>query len=212
MSAAAAGGGEPLCRQVPVCPGDCLYAGVARLTRTLHEGLRELGMDSRLEKVAGSDIPDACSRLDHVVAMTESAAHRTLDLVEDGRAVADALHDVRQHLALPCELARGAAQPEVLLGSEQMVEEAEFRLRAILTALSQAQEYQDLSGQLIRRVIVLVRNVESTLLELLSAGGFQSAPRLPIYREQAGLAGPAMPGAGAANQDDADRLLASLGF
>jgi chemotaxis protein CheZ len=204
---AAKGQGEPTCLHA----GDhCLYAGIARLTRGLHEGLRELGLDSRLEMVAGSDIPDACARLDHVVTMTEAAAHRTLDLVEDGRAVADALHDVRLHLALPRPLADAAVQADALRSSRDAVAEAETRLREILTALAQAQEYQDLSGQLIRRVIVLVRNVESTLLELLGAGGLHAA--LSPGKVPAGLAGPALPGAGAANQDDADRLLAGLGF
>ncbi len=208
MSSRAMETGEPACRQT----GECLYAGVARLTRGLHEGLRELGLDSRLERVAGNDIPDACARLDRVVTMTESAAHLTLDLVEDGRAVADALHDVALHLALP-RIAVEAGGPACdLNGSRLTVVEAEQHLREILTALAQAQEYQDLSGQLIRRVISLVRNVESTLLELLGAGGVQSAPQLPINQMQAGLSGPAMPGAGAADQDDADRLLASLGF
>jgi chemotaxis protein CheZ len=196
--------GEPVCRE----PGECLYAGVARLTRSLHDGLREMGLDQRLERVAGSDIPDACARLDHVVTMTETAAHHTLDLVEDGRAVAEALHDVRLHLELP----RAAAPPDDQRQTRDAVADAERRLREILTALAQTQEYQDLSGQLIRRVILLVRDVETALLELLSAGGFQSAAPLPISQAPGGLEGPAMPGAGAANQDDADRLLASLGF
>lgn len=187
---------------------DEFYAGVARLTRGLHEGLRELGLDSRLSRYAGSEIPDACNRLDYVVQLTEDAAHRTLDLVDEARAVADELVDVRLHLART-QQAAGAAP---LQGAELAVEDAEKRLRQVLTALAQAQEYQDLSGQVIRRVIGLVRKVESALLELLVAGGIQLSGDLPINPGETGLAGPALPGTVAADQDDADRLLASLGF
>ena len=188
-----------------------LYAGVVRLTRTLHENLRELSLDGRLTRFAGNDIPDACVRLDYVVKMTEDAAHRTLDLVDDGRAIADGLADVAAHLD---KLRRQPlAPPQELQRAWQVVTDAEARLRGTLTSLAQAQEYQDLSGQMIRRVISLVRNVESALLELLDAGAVQSARELPIQETQAGLAGPGMPGVGgAADQGDADRLLASLGF
>jgi chemotaxis protein CheZ len=188
---------------------DPLYAGVARLTRSLHDSLRELGLDSRLAAYAGNEIPDACSRLDYVVQMTEDAAHRTLDLVDEARAVADEIADVRRHLARLRDQAGGA--PGELEASSLAVADAEARLREVLTALAQSQEYQDLSGQIIRRVITLVRNVESALLELLGAGGFQLRSALPIT-EPGALAGPALPGAQAADQDDADQLLAGLGF
>lgn len=193
----------------PAPAGGDLYAGIARLSRSLQQNLRELGLDGRLGHLAGSDMPDARLRLDHVVQMTEEAAHRTLDLVDDGRAVADGLADVRAHLA------RLHAQSLVhgLLDTCLAVGDAESRLRSTLTALAQAQEYQDLSGQMIRRVIELLRQVEGALVELLGgAEAVQSAPPLPINPAQAGLPGPALPGSGAADQGDADRLLASLGF
>jgi chemotaxis protein CheZ len=187
-----------------------LYAGLARLSRSLRESLRELGLDARLTHLAGNDMPDARLRLDHVVQMTEEAAHRTLDLVDDGRAVADGLADVRAHLARLHAQSMVHGLPEAGVA----LHDAESRLRATLTALAQAQEYQDLSGQMIRRVIDLLRRVESALAELLGEeGAVQSAPPLPINPAQAGLPGPALPGtSGTADQGDADRLLASLGF
>jgi chemotaxis protein CheZ len=186
---------------------EALYAGVARLTRSLHEGLRQLGLDARLSQVAGSDMPDAVLRLDHVVQMTEKAAHRTLDLVDEGRAVADSLADVRTCLER-LQGRAGFVNPAELRGSCEAAGDAEARLRATLTALAQAQEYQDLSGQIIRRVIGLVRNAEGALLELL--GG--TLPQAPAGVVQPELPGPAVPGMSAADQNDADRLLASLGF
>jgi len=199
-------GAPPACG-IAAADEAALYAGVARLTRSLHEGLRQLGLDARLSQVAGSDMPDAVVRLDHVVRMTEDAAHRTLDLVDEGRAVAGSLADVRACL----ERLQGRAgfiNPAELRASCEVAAEAETRLRATLTALAQAQEYQDLSGQIIRRVIGLVRNAEGALLELL--GG--QLPTAATAAAQPDLAGPAVPGMKAADQNDADRLLASLGF
>jgi len=187
-----------------------LYAGVARLTRSLHDGLRQLGLDARLAQAAGSDMPDACKRLDLVVQMTEDAAHRTLDLVDEGRAVADSLADMRTCLAR-LHSSPGPVNGGELLGTITAAEDAETRLRATLTALAQAQEYQDLSGQVIRRVITLVRNTEGALLELLG-DALQSMPQPPISSAADELPGPALPGMQAADQGDADRLLASLGF
>lgn len=184
-----------------------LYAGVARLTRSLHDGLRQLGLDARLSQVAGSDMPDAVLRLDYVVQMTEKAAHRTLDLVDEGRAVADSISDIRACLKR-LQSRQGFINPAELSDTVAATGDAETRLRATLTALAQAQEYQDLSGQIIRRVIGLVRNAEGALLELL--GG--ALPQAPADAVPGELPGPAVPGAKAADQDDADRLLASLGF
>lgn len=194
---------------------ELLYAGVARLTRSLHEALRELGLDSRLVRLAGSDIPDACERLDHVVRLGEEAAHRTLDLVEQEREIADGFGQAAARIGALRErlepgAAAAAAQELGAIGAA--VAGGEARLRAALTALAQAQEYQDLSGQVVGRVIRLVRNVETGLHELLRASGLQAGAPLPISAEDA-AAGAAAAGAGpAADQADADRLLASLGF
>jgi chemotaxis protein CheZ len=177
-----------------------LFVHLARLTRSLHQALSELQMDSRLADLAGSDIPDACGRLDYVVQVTERAAHRTLDLVEDSQRCALSILQHAQALAGP------PGMPESLAGDAE-------QLRANLRELAQAQEYQDIAGQTIRRVITLVRNVESALLDLLRAAG--SRPQAGSARSAPAplnLRGPAMPGEIAASQQDADELLASLGF
>ncbi len=193
--------------------GERLYVGLARLTRSLHDSLRELGLDGRLSRLAGDEIPDACVRLDYVVKMTEEAAHRTLDLVDDGRAIADGIADVAAHLGA-LQLRAGPLAGE-LQGAGAAIGDAQTQLRATLTALAQAQEYQDISGQVIRRVIGLVRDVESALIELLGTGVLLNTAA--DHRAQ-GLPGPVVPGtsrngpSNGADQDDADRLLASLGF
>jgi chemotaxis protein CheZ len=192
-------------QQDPDSP-DPLFVGVARLTRSLHEALRELGLDRRLVHLVGTDIPDACARLDRVVRMSEEATHRTLDLVEDGRRIADDLGSACAQLRRLAPAGAGTAEGLAAVAA------GESRLRATLTGLAQAQEYQDLSGQIIGRVIRLVRDVEAGLIELLAAGGLQSAAALPIQADgAAGSAEPATP-VQPADQADVDRLLASLGF
>ncbi|MDB5972114.1 MAG: chemotaxis protein [Hydrocarboniphaga sp.] len=177
------------CVQVP------LALGVARLARDFRETLRELDLDSRISGLAEGEIKDACSHLDQVVRMTEDAAHRTLDLVDDSRRVIDAL-------ALRPVFAEAAAE---LAG-----------LRSNMLSLSMAQEYQDLSGQLIRRVIGLVRNVEAALTDLVQMARpalknqVRASITSPEARPPTDLKGPSA--AVSASQQDADALLADLGF
>ncbi|EIT68458.1 MULTISPECIES: protein phosphatase CheZ [Hydrocarboniphaga] len=183
-----------------------LAQGVVRLAHEVSAAMRELDLDSRIAGLAQGEIKDACTHLDHVVRMTEDAAHRTLDLVEDSRRIVNDLHE-----------AGGAP-----------VADAVERLRSNLLSLALAQEYQDLSGQLIRRVIALVRQVESALIDLVRVAGpmlasageadLKNGARRPIETHQPSLPsesrfdlkGPAA--ANAASQQDADALLADLGF
>ena len=199
---------------------DALFARVARLTRELHDAVVELRVDERLTRIAGDEIPDARHRLDYVMQVTEKAAHRTLDLVEQARGVTRAIDTAAEHL-VEAENVISDNHPDianvaVLLHDvgDALRGQSTF-LRGTLSDLAQAQEYQDISGQIIKRVITLVCNVESALLELLRSAGGQSlqttAPR-PIQAKTGELAGPAVPGAAAASQQDADELLASLGF
>lgn len=180
---------------VIACDQRPLAIGVARLAREVRDTLRELDLDSRIADLAGGEISDACNHLDHVVRMTEDAAHRTLDLVDDSRA---AMADLGQRHAIAAD------------------DEAYVRLRGNMLSLAMAQEYQDLSGQLIRRVIRLVRNVEAALGDLvqLARPALKDQPRAPIAVQEAppstDLKGPAA--AVSASQQDADALLADLGF
>lgn len=176
------------------------YRQVAELTRRLHTAVLELRLDERLTRIAGDAMPDARQRLHHVVRMTEDAAHRTLDLVDQMRGVTR-------------EMTRSA---ESLDGGDlrraALLRDAES-LRERLNELAIAQEYQDLTGQIIKRIIVLVEDVEAALLELLGAhaGHLKMPPSLPLSEAQAVLSGPALPGQITTSQQDADALLASLG-
>jgi chemotaxis protein CheZ len=174
---------------------------VARLTRQLHRAMSEMPLDHRLARLAGDEIPDARARLAHVVALTENAAHRTLDLVDEARAVPVALESSAAALA-------DGALAEGLRAQAQ-------RLRQTLSELALAQEYQDLAGQMIKRVITLVIQVENALMELLDGVGRPAVEAVPAASPAASgseLRGPALPSEQAVSQSDADDVLASLGF
>jgi chemotaxis protein CheZ len=199
---------------------ESLFAHVARLTRGLHQAVVDLRLDEQLATFAGDQIPDARSRLDYVMKVTETAAHRTLDLVDQARTVTDGMEQAVSHLG-EAENVLSVAHPDVANVGVLIADVAATLrthgayLRQTLSELAQAQEYQDISGQIIRRVITLVRNVETALLELLraSGGGLQSVPTRPIQALTGELPGPAVPGNDpSASQQDADELLASLGF
>ena len=188
-----------------------LFSSLGRITRELHQAVQDIRIDGQLNQFAKADMPDACSRLDYVMQVTEKAAHRTLDLVESSRALTEragrAMHELD-------ELRSVSGQGALALTAAWAVSEindCNAQLRANLSALAQAQEYQDLSGQVIRRVITLVRSVENALISLLQAAGQSAAA--PVVRTAPALAGPAVAGLDQAhNQQDADALLAELGF
>lgn len=194
-----------------------LFNNLGRITRELHQAVQSLQMDDRLAQLAKADMPDACSRLDHVVQLSEQSAHRTLDLVEHGRSISLRMNRTASALAKACVDAygQGGGMAPLLgaaLAAQREISECSETLREDLMAVAQAQEYQDLSGQVIRRVITLVRSVEGALLSLLQAAGSRSlATPATLSAAPGGLQGPVVHGAGA-SQKDADALLAELGF
>lgn len=203
---------------------------VGQLTRQLHDSLQEFRNDPRLPELAESEIPDAKERLNYVIDMTDKAANRTMDAVEASLPIADRLNDRIQQV-MPGWQGLMQRQLELnkfkelcfqlndfLLDSEQDAE----RLRQLLTEILMAQDYQDLTGQMIRRVINLVQEVEAKLVEILSVFG-----RLPgmedIKPEQQNVAKSAITAEGpiinkehrddvVSDQDGVDDLLSSLGF
>jgi len=159
-----------------------LLAGLSRLSRELGQALGEL---PPVDAAVG-ELPDACARLDKVVEMTEQAAGQTLDLVEDSQR-------------LMARIAAGDADAEVMA-----------KLRANLSEMALAQSYQDLTGQIIRKVAGIVRRVHDQLTAL----GLPPGVETPAADADAKGHGPAVPGVDrpAVSQDDADALLSNLGF
>ncbi len=172
-----------------------LRADLRQVTSQFQAALHSLPLDTRLVDVARLALPDACARLDHVVALTEQAAHSTLDEVDKLRGSLD--RSLRLAEGLPVHV-RERLQDLV----------AEQRQRC--AALDAAQAYQDLTGQIIRRVTALIRGLEQDLMAIADG-------RSPAPREAPDLSrgnGPAVAGLDqpSASQGDADDLLSALGL
>ncbi len=162
-----------------------------------------------------TELPDTCERLGYVRQMTEEAANKVLDLVDTGRDAAEQVR--RQGRDLSEMLSRQATSPELSLERARSMLKlcaayaataAAFaeREKDIHAEIMQAQDFQDLSGQVINKVVRMLSQAETPLNELLA--------QLPA--EGAGAEGEALVGVQtpdkALQQDDVDDLLASLGF
>ncbi|NHI00169.1 protein phosphatase CheZ [Oceanimonas sp. MB9] len=220
-------GADRLMTDVCMPHADALLDQVGQLTRQLHDALQEFRTDPRLPELAQTDIPDARERLNYVIDMTDKAANRTMDAVEASLPIADRLNDRIQQV-MPGW--RGLMQRQLELNKFKELchqlddflrdsEQDADRLRQLLTEILMAQDYQDLTGQVIRRVIKLVQEVEAKLVEILSVFG-----RLPGV-EPATVTGSAsaIEAEGpiinkeqrndvVSDQDEVDDLLSSLGF
>jgi chemotaxis protein CheZ len=195
------------------------------LTCNLQLALDRFRLDSRLSDLAEKDIPDARQRLAHVLKMTDEAAHKTLDLVEQSAQPAD--RTARSAVALGQTWSQfrtnriGVGEFCTLLEQldaflPQVRQDAEL-IQRNLTEVLLTQGYQDLTGQIIRSVMMLVEELETILANLPqdlrhdSNTGFE-----PSEPGNTNGFGPAVPGICggdvAAGQQDVDALLSGLGF
>ncbi|HEY2035408.1 MAG TPA: protein phosphatase CheZ [Steroidobacteraceae bacterium] len=206
---------------------------IRKLTGDLQKALERFSIESRLADIAENEIPDARTRLTHVIRMTDEAAHRTLDLVErsgplaertarEAGALIDSLQTYRERPVtgsgfeaavrsidafMPVVRAFEAFLPAVRTDSEH--------IRKNLADVLLAQGYQDLTGQIIRSVIKLVGELEETLASLTRLSGDVVEHTTLGENPDAGH-GPVVPGVTrgdvASGQTDVDELLSGLGM
>jgi chemotaxis protein CheZ len=213
-----------------------LFEELGKLTRDLHEALNSFRGDSRLVELTRDEIPDARERLNYVVTMTEQATHRTLNAVDEAMPIAESLHArsheltdswnrFRQRELSVDEFREFARALDIFFIASG--EETE-RLRSLMSEIMMAQDFQDLTGQIIRRVIRLVHEVEENLVGLIrlssarmetGRGGQQAASARGVESAaDAASQGPIVPNTQdtvadvVSGQDDVDALLSSLGF
>jgi chemotaxis protein CheZ len=153
------------------------------------------GAHQALHKLS-QELPDACERLDYVKRMTDQAASKVLTLV-----------DAAQDDAVSQDLTVERARAMMRLCAAYAASAAGFaeRVKGLQTEIMMAQDFQDLSGQVINKVLGMLRPAEAPLQELLAQ--FEAAE--PAAEEQ--LAGVQTPDK-ALQQDDVDALLAEMGF
>lgn len=210
-----------------------LFEEIGKLTRQLHTALADFQLDPRLSDLAQQDLPDAESRLNYVISMTENAANRTMDAVEASLPIADDISSSVKKILPEWEMLRSNRIPvqqfkTMCVELHQFLQQTESesdKLRTMLTDVLMAQDYQDLTGQVIRRVIELVKEVEDNLITLLRAFGspldsvevVENEPEPEKAQDQLQKAeGPIIDAENrddvVQGQDDVDDLLSSLGF
>jgi chemotaxis protein CheZ len=172
------------------------------LTRQLHDALTHLGLMPRLQHSAAG-LPDARSRLGYIARKTGEAADKVLTAVELAKQEQAAILVAVRQIA-----AADAAHAGVL--AMQAVAAAE-RTDAQLTDIMLAQDFHDLTGQVVAKVVALAIDLEDSLVKLL----VQAAPAEPMRAADSGLAGPQIDVSRpdvVTSQVEVDDLLASLGF
>ncbi|WP_337841083.1 protein phosphatase CheZ [Rheinheimera sp.] len=217
-------------QQLAVPGSSELFAEVGKLTRQLHNSLTSFQVDPSLNSLLEEDIPDAKMRLNHVIDMTEQAANKTMDAVENCLPIADELNNKLQAIIPVWQrlMSRDMKVGEFkslchdLDGFLHQATGNSATLHSLLTEVLMAQDYQDLTGQILRRVIELVREVETSLIGLLTAFGQTNLPveerPAAAKKQKAGheAEGPIIDKEGrddvVSGQDDVDDLLSSLGF
>ena len=202
-----------------------MFQELGRMTRDLHEALNACQLDVRLSELASKDIPDATERLTYVMTMTEDAAHRTLGAVEAALPVSELLERQGRQLqdrwsALSAEQvnAVNGISTDIQAFLDSTVTGAAC-ISGNLSDVLMAQEYQDITGQVISKVITMVKSVESNLVELVRISGRRLGQLPEDNKPASGIRahGPQVPGVDdsegvVSGQDDVDDLLSSLGF
>ncbi len=203
-----------------------LFQELGKLTRELHDTINSFQLDAKISDMAANDIPDAKERLTHVITMTEQAADKTLNAVERTLPVSEELVAKALQLGSDWERFRGRDMDveEFRKLSGELDEffgwlgESTPIIQSSLTEILMAQDFQDLTGQIIRRVITLVQDVEHSLVDLVRITGQKMKPVAEEKKSGPDIeaVGPAVPGVDkgdvVSGQDDVDDLLSSLGF
>ena len=190
-----------------------VFQQLGQITRQLHDTLAQLGVMPRLQEAANG-LPDARSRLTYIAQKTGDAANRVLNSVDKAKAEHHSISDQTRAMA-----AAIVADPVKAVASGAVmnfvtdVEACTGRIDAHLTDIMMAQDFHDLTGQVVAKVVTLANDLEDSLVKLL----IQVVPE--GVREQVDpsvLNGPVVNPEGrtdvVADQGEVDDLLASLGF
>lgn len=211
----------PFAESAECPPEDKVINKIGHMTRALHDSLRELGYEKNLERAASS-IPDARDRLNYVVTMTKQAADRVLTATEAAQPVVEKMEVESQQLAREWQKLFDRQLDvnqfkNLAIQTHSFLNELPKQANAThghLMEIMMAQDFQDLTGQVIKKIVEVTQQMEKQLLELL----LENPPSTANPDSYAGLLnGPVINmGAGrtdvVTSQDQVDDLLESMGF
>jgi chemotaxis protein CheZ len=196
-----------------------VHQQLGALTRQLHDSLNGLGLTAKVQTWAG-ELPDAKSRLSYIARLTGEAAEKVLNQVDQAKAQHDFIktetHRIGQLIVK--DPVAAVAKGHVMNFIED-VDKASRQVDDHLTAIMMAQDFHDLTGQVIAKVVNLAATIEEQLVQLL----IQTAPPDAVVKAPSAhepyvpaLDGPVVDAEGktdvVTNQSEVDDLLASLGF
>jgi len=193
-----------------------MYTRLGGIVRLLHDSLRELGYDRSLSDAA-VQITDAKGRLEHIASLTEQAANRVLNTIDQGIP--------EQEAVLKGALAMEKRWTSLFEGNMSIDEfrllatdSREFALKvasatetekARLLDIMMAQDFQDITGQLIKKIVAVTQKVEQDLAQLLLDNAPPEVAQTLKEAPESLMQGPST---NALEQDDVDSLLEGLGF
>ena len=207
-----------------------LYCELGKLTRDFHEALSEFSDDSRLHDLTNHEIADARERLNFVISKTKQAADVTMTHVENSIPLCESLVQSAADIAQSWEkLTKKEMKPEEfrelskkIKGFLETANNDGETLKQNLNEVLMAQDFQDITGQVIFKVIKLVEDVEASMVNLIRIASkhtsVESNSKQPEKKDtKSSLDGPVVPGVSNDNetvsgQDEVDDLLSSLGF
>jgi chemotaxis protein CheZ len=190
-----------------------VHQQLGEMARQLHDTLTQLGFMPKLGQLTDS-LPDARSRLSYIATKTGEAAEKVLNLVDSAKAEHSNIADATRRMAksIVANPVKAVASGSVMnfVGD---VEASTARIDQHLTDIMMAQDFHDLTGQVVAKVVKLAGDIEDQLLKLL----VQTAPQGQRYQVETSLLnGPVVNAEGRAdvvvNQEQVDDLLATLGF
>ena len=196
-----------------------VHLQLGALTRQLHDSLQGLGLTEKVKDWAG-ELPDAKSRLSYIARLTGQAAEKVLNQVDQAKAQHDFIaSETRRIGELIVKDPVAAVAKGHVMNFIHDVEQASQQVDQHLTEIMMAQDFHDLTGQVIAKVVNLAATIEEQLVQLL----IQTAPPDAVVKAPPPLEpyvpvldGPVVNGEGnpdvVTNQSEVDDLLASLGF
>ncbi len=170
-----------------------LYNRIGQVTRKLHNSLKGFrnALDPKIRQLANEDVPQAVDRLEYVISKSEEAAHRTMGVVE------------KYQLNLP-EFEAHVGNVTAPDESKEYLRAFSQSLRSDLNEIMLAQEFQDITGQTIHRVIDLVNTIEAELIGLITTFGEREGSDAPAPKT--------LQSAEKVTQTEVEDLLKEFGF